>query len=184
MWAGSDKSYLLSYVVIYIKLNNSGFLCQFEEKESQTICDMWIWLCIPSKSTSPKVSRSLVFISKCAVIFPLMTNVERSSGATSQLIQNLRNLFSISTNTWSCEGSLTVFHHLTVTLLSFLYAWYHSWDAPLVAPVMGRLALSLLVLCTNSSMLLSLRPSPPKKEFYLNSVKMDPVMLTWLCICK
>lgn len=31
---------------------------------------------------------------------------------------------------------------------------------------------------------------PPKKKkqkievFYLNSVKMDPVMLTWLCICK
>lgn len=32
LWAGSDKSYLLSYVEIYIKLNSSGFLCQFEEK--------------------------------------------------------------------------------------------------------------------------------------------------------
>lgn len=32
LWAGSDKSYLLSYVEIYIKLNGSGFFCQFEEK--------------------------------------------------------------------------------------------------------------------------------------------------------
>lgn len=59
---------------------DSGSLCQFEEKaESQT---MLIWLCIPSKSPSPKVSQSLVTL-KCAVIFTLMTNAERSSGATS-----------------------------------------------------------------------------------------------------
>ncbi len=78
------------------------------------------------------------------------------------------------------------FHHLAVTLSSFLYAWYHFWDAPLVAPVTGRLALSLFVLCTNTSILLSLiSPHPsPLKEFYLNSAKMDPVLLTWLCICK
>lgn len=36
LWAGSDKSYLLSYVEIYIKLNSSGFLCQFEEKSKVT----------------------------------------------------------------------------------------------------------------------------------------------------
>lgn len=95
--------------------------------------------------------------------------------------------FCISINAQQYKGSLTVIHQLSVTLLLFLYAWYHFWDAPLVAPVMGRLALSLFVLCTIISILLSLIAPPPRthqKEFDLNSVKTDPVMLTWLCICK
>lgn len=76
------------------------------------------------------------------------------------------SVFCISINAWSFKGSLTVFHHLTVTLLSFLYAWYHFWDAPLVAPVMGRLALSLFVLCTNTSILLSLIAPPPSQRSF------------------
>lgn len=59
-----------------------------------------------------------------------------------------------------------------------------TFGAPSVAPDTGRLALFLFVLCTNTSILLSLKypPSPQKKESHLNSVKMGPYNCHKVCV--
>lgn len=147
----------------------------------------------PTWHLSPKISQLTVFFVLSAVLYIFLQRQRLREVQVLHFQQHTITdmnvfffLFPFTLNHY--VGSLTVFHHLTVKplLLSFLYAWYHFWDAPLVTPVMERLALSLFVLCTNTSILLSLisPPTPPQKEFYLNSVKTDSVMLTWLCICK
>lgn len=102
------------------------------------------------------------------IFFPLPTKTERSSGATPPMTQKLQHPVFVSPLTLDHIRDRWQFSAiLKVTLLSFLYAWYHFWAAPLVAPVMGRLALSLFVLCTNTSILLSLiSPLPsPQRSF-------------------
>lgn len=46
LWAGSDKSYLLSYVEVYIKLNGSGYLCQSGQKKKSKITNRTVTLTV------------------------------------------------------------------------------------------------------------------------------------------
>lgn len=120
------------------------------------------------------------------IFFPLMTKAERSSGATSPTTQNLHHLFffCITINAWPYKGLLTVFHHLTVTLLSFFCMHGTTFEMP---PWSHLLWEDLHFLSLYYALILVsyyLWKPRPQKKFYLNSVQMDPVMLTWLCICK
>lgn len=104
------------------------------------------------------------------------------------------SFFCISINAPSSKGSLSVSRHLKITLLSFLVCFWGSFcmhGTTFEMPHWSHLLwedlhfLSLYyALILVSSYLWRAPPPLPPKEFYLNSVKMDPVMLTWLCICK
>lgn len=98
LWAGSDKSYLLSYVDVYIELNSTGFLCQFVEKSKITNhADTLMyptWHLLPIISLVKRVLHSDIYSS---IYFSLTAEAERSSGATFPTTHNWHwQFFSIS----------------------------------------------------------------------------------------
>lgn len=111
-------------VEIFKELNGSGHLCQFGQIKQTNKKTLKIAHLKPFNLESVFVCLSHRYS------FPLATKAERSSGATSSMIKKLQHLFCTSINAWPYKGLLTAFHHPKVTLLLFLYAWYHFWDAP------------------------------------------------------